>query len=181
MPVIITAYSGLTQIDALFDFDGHPIDPVTRAPLDAAQIIQIREAGPHAGVLQRGAVYTYTDSAELTVPTTSTYEMWMERLAKWSGYPELEAEDADGRLIHTHRAQCLGGGEGPFAELIGVRDVAQLIGSEAAAKLAADFEADQDKIDLSPDIDFRACYASHRALFEMASDGGCVVIRRKEV
>lgn len=62
----------------------------------------------------------------------------------------------------------------PFVELINFSDCEGIIGSQVAAKLAADFAAYQEQADRHSDDYFREKYAAWRKAFELAADGGMV-------
>lgn len=180
MGLDITAYGGLTKVDAVFDADGEPINPATREPLDwgteyhfqprANSYFPGREAG-----IEMDAVYRAARQMGFRAGSYGGYNTWRDELAKLAGYPAVSVDrygTGNAQLRYDRSAWDASGG--PFWELICFSDCEGVIGPVVSAKLAADFASHQGDADAHQDEWFRTLYATWRKAFEMAADNGAV-------
>lgn len=173
MGLDITAYSNLTKIDAVFNKNGEPIDPVTRKALDGDYYEP--RSNPHydrADGLTEG-VYRYDKAIRHCAGSYTGYSRWREELAKLAGWP-LGSYERYGKIWPSHAASAWDKESGAFWELINFSDCEGTIGAATSAKLARDFAAHQAKADAHEDEWFREKYGEWRAAFELAANAGAV-------
>lgn len=187
MGLDVTAYRRLTKLDAVYDADGEPIDPITRETIGYDLYAFVNPDFPgSADELEHRAVYSAADSHHFRAGSYSGYNRWREGLAEIAGYP-LGEYDKYGRKWPSHCIACWNGATGPFSELINFSDCEGVIGAAVSAKLAkdfADFQPHVDALERREDYfseefvrfrtRFRSLYAEFRKAFEMAADGGAV-------
>lgn len=179
MGLDVTAYRGIRKLDALFDADGEPVDPVTRKPLDDYFRVYVNMDFPRqaAGLEDRG-VYAYTANMSGWSGGYGRYGQWRERLAKLAGYQAVPYERVAGlpsSTVMSHSAGAWAADSGPFHELILFSDCEGAIGADVAAKLARDFAEWDDRAKAAEDEEFYSRYAQWRRVFEFAVDNGAVV------
>lgn len=176
MGLDITAYSGLTKIDCVFDADGEPIDPQTRESIDYDFRAYLNPDFPgRADDIEHHAVYTAEDAFGLHAGSYSGYNGWRNSLAELAGYPAAPVDRYNtGNVQMRHDQGAWNADGGPFWELINFSDCEGVIGSAVSAKLASDFAAFQEKADAHHNEYFREKYAGWRKAFEMAANKGAV-------
>lgn len=177
MGLDITAYSKLTKIDAVYDADGEPIDPLTREPLDYSLKAYANSDFPGRDEgLEDQAIYSAEDSRHFRAGSYGSYNAWREELAKLAGYPATDYT-IYGQTKKRHDAGAWAATSGPFWELINFSDCEGVIGPAVSAKLAKDFaEFDgRAKEHVSAQQDwFYSQYVAWHTAFEMAADNGAV-------
>lgn len=176
MGLDITAYSGITKLEAVFDEDGEPINPETREPVDYDLWVYANHDFPgRADGVEDRALYKADGSFGFHAGSYSGYNRWRDELARLAGYPEgtVTSYGADRK---THCAACWDGQEGPFSELINFSDCKGVIGPAVSAKLAKDFAEFQKKADIFgwENLWFKDLYNQWRKAFEMAANNGAV-------
>ncbi|MDN5505367.1 MAG: hypothetical protein L0H10_16360 [Comamonas sp.] len=173
MGLDVTAYKKLSKLDALFDSDGDPVNPITREPFEnyfrakANNDFPGRDEG-----LEAGAIYSYEARMGGWSSGYGRYNSWRNELAKLAGYP-LGSYKQYGKDWPSYCSECWNGRQGPFSELINFTDCDGVIGPVVAAKLAKDF-AEFDSKAQAIDSDFYEKYAEWREVFEFAADNGAV-------
>lgn len=191
MGLDIVAYRKLTKLDALFNADGEPVDPVSREVLtdDYFQVYANCDFPPdrYAG-LEDKAVYDFAGSYHFRAGSYGGYNEWRETLATMAGYPTLEVERVPGyapsKAVRRDAAAWAGMCEGmPFSELVNFSDCEGVLSAPVCRKLAKDF-ADWDQrakvysacshIDEAKDSWFYAYYKEWHKAFDMAGDSGAV-------
>jgi hypothetical protein len=175
MGLDITAYNRIEKIDCVYDEDGGPIDPVTRAVIegDVFQAYLNDNFPGRADEMVDKGCYTYEKSIGLRAGSYGGYNSWRDQLAELAGYPKGQYEQYS-RQWDSHCVACWNGATGPFSELINFSDCEGIIGPSVSKKLAADFAEFQTRADALVDERFAAKYREWRAAFELAADGGCV-------
>lgn len=177
MGLDITACKNITFVDCVYDVNGEPIDPTTRAPLsdDIRQVNINRDFRERADDLSDGAAFSAEKSMGFRAGSYSGYNWWREELAKLAGYQETKDDDSgtrDGTMRHD--AGAWKATSGPFWELILFSDCEGCIGPKTSAKLAKDFADFQERADANPDNRFKELYTEWREAFEMAAQNGLV-------
>lgn len=177
MGLDITAYAGLA-----FALPGNGLDPQgdilyeqgyfrlflePRHPIQGAGLPRL-DSDPEARCVCSG----FADRMSFCAGSYSGYGRWREQLAELAGYPERAYEGED--PSHATGAWTLP--FGPFHELIDFSDCEGVIGPLISAKLAEDFACYQKLADAHPDEWFRQKYDLWRQAFEMASQGGAVML-----
>lgn len=116
--------------------------------------------------LEDRVVYECATECEGPSMAYSFYNRWRDRLAQIAGYGSA----AD---VWNNKATT-----GRFVELIDFSDCEGCIGPTVCRKLAQDFGAFQQSVDLLPatieNDRFKEIYRKFRRAFELASNGGCV-------
>lgn len=176
MGLDITAYRQLKKMDAVFDEDGDPINPVTRIPFDRCTQFRVNGDFPgRNGSVEHRAVYAYEEFHSFRAGSYGSYNAWRDELAKLAGYPAVPVDRyKTGSVQMRHDQGAWDSDGGHLFELICFSDCEGVIGPETSAKLAKDFADLQSKIDAHPDEYFRGRCAEWRKAFEMAADGGAV-------
>lgn len=182
MGLDIVAYRGLEKIDAVFDADGDPIDPVTRLALSGDFVlVRLSDDFPErADGVEDGGVYRYAESFHFNAGAYSSYNRWRESLARLAGYPAIEYRRNSrvppelSRAAAAWRGLCDGA---PFVDLVNFSDCEGVIGPVASQRLFADFETHKEKAAAFQfgDYDFFSIYKKFLTAFALASYGGAVV------
>ncbi|WP_321789325.1 hypothetical protein [Burkholderia pyrrocinia] len=170
-----TAYRQIKKIDCVFDANGEPLDPVTRAPIEGDYVhVYLNPDFPgRADDLEDRAIYNYEDTDDAFSGGYGGYNAWREKLAKLAGYQPVPTDRfGTGRpeLRHDEAAWTASGG--PFWELICFSDCEGVIGAAVSAKLAQDFAQFDEQA--KADEAFYVIYSQWRAAFVMAAQNGCV-------
>lgn len=174
MGLDVVAYKRIKKIDAVFDADGEPINPVTRESIDYDLRAYLNDDFPgRADEIEDKAIYSSEDSFSFRAGGYGAYNAWRDELAKIAGYPIGQYEKY-GRPCDSHCVSCWEGKTGPFSELINFSDCEGVIGAAVSAKLAADFDRFSAVAASSELPWFSDLYAKWRRAFEMASDAGAV-------
>lgn len=163
MGLDITAYSKAELIEVIADYDafydkyadGDDLDYVHRQ-----QDFPARMAPMVAG----GVYKIHGERHAFRAGSYGGYNHWREQLA-------LMVLGIEPKAIWTNRAGFAGCA---FYELIDFSDCEGIIGTEAARKLAGDFDKFQAKADQHEDDYFREKYSNWRKAFHLAADGGYV-------
>ncbi len=166
MGLDITAYSGITKLNAHMNDDGEAVDNQTGKTLDWSAYCSpyVNPDFPeHAKSLEVSGVYGFEESFGFRAGSYGGYNQWRDALARMAGY----AGGAQGAWDSD---------SGPFWELINFSDCEGSIDAPVCAKLAADFASFQTKADAyaASNTYFLELYASWRQAFEMAAKGGMV-------
>lgn len=166
MGLDITAYSGLSKLNAHKNDDGEAVDNATGETLhwDAYCSPYVNPDFPDRAVsLEVDGIYGYEDSFGFRAGSYGGYNQWRDMLARMAGYAggAQGAWDSEG---------------GPFWELINFSDCEGSIDATVSAKLAADFAEFQPKAEAfaAANSYFLELYATWRRAFEMAAQGGMV-------
>lgn len=163
MGLDVTAYRSLVPVTgAEVDEDGYPIDHERMWLFHADFVEWMNDYSPGLTEgLIGGTVYAHSESYAFRAGTNGGYEVWLDRLAEMAGY-ESPPES------------------GAFAELMDILDNEGVIGPVVSAKLANDFlEWERDAERYAHSIgsnSFLALYRCWKKAFEMASDGGAVLL-----
>jgi hypothetical protein len=181
MGLDISAYRKLTKIDAVFDADGDPIDPVTRGAIEYDFYSYISHDFPgRADELEDKGVYRAEQCMGFRAGSYGGYNVWREHLATMAGYPGLERDRYNtGDIQIRHDAGAFQATKGPFWEVICFSDCEGVIGAKTCAKLAKDFaEWDARAKQYGDALDqpnwFYEKYKEWREAFEMGADDGAV-------
>lgn len=177
MGLDITAYRNLRKIDAVFDVDGEPIDPITREPIDYSLKAYANNDFPGRDEgLEDRAIYSAEDSMGFRAGSYSGYNAWREELAKLAGYTAADYTIYE-QTKKRHDAGAWASTSGPFWELINFSDCEGVIGPVVSAKLAKDFAEFDDNArahSTAREDWFYPVYQDFRQAFEMAADKGAV-------
>lgn len=165
MGLDITYYRNLRKLDCVFDAHGEPIDPVTRAPMEAHQFYANHDFQKQADGIE--GMYDAEKAGGFCAGSYGGYNNWREDLAKLAGYPALECERHG--VAGRHDAGAWEADGGLFHELIHFSDCEGTIGPVTSAKLAKDFADFQDRADAFGDDYWRDKYAEWRKAFETAA------------
>lgn len=165
MGLDITAYRQVSPAgDIAKGDDGWPAD------IDHYfRVTNIVDFHARAAPLQDGACYEFKDSMGFRAGSYSGYGEWRNELARLAGYLPHPAASR-----HPYAEGAWAASAGPFWELINFADNEGTIGSEAAARLAADFAKFDTQAMQATEPWFYKLYKAWRAAFEMAADGGAV-------
>lgn len=175
MGLDIRAFSKLKRIDAAFDDEGEPIDPVTCESVDYDLRVYINPDFPGRCNLADNGIYTAEANFCFCAGSYGWYNRWRDELARIAGYPAKQVDRyGSGRIETRYDQSAFEADGGPFWELIWFSDCEGIIGSEIAKKLHNDFIEFQAKADASPELGFRERYANWRKAFELAADDGAV-------
>jgi hypothetical protein len=174
MGLDITYYKNLTKLDCLFDRDGDPVHPKTRAPIENFARIRANSSFPERETpLEDGGIYICEEREGFNAGPYSLYNRWREQLAKLAGYPAVEVDEYGTKQMR-HDVGAWQSEGGPFYELINFSDCEGTIGPVVSAKLAKDFADFQSKADAVESEDWRESYADWRKAFETAAQNGAV-------
>lgn len=171
----ITAYKKLIAVDAIFDAEGTPIDPKTKAPIENwVKGYSSNEFPNQANDFTGQGIWKHSGSITFFFGPYDGYNDWLNSLAKLAGYPETKCE-WECRKDMRFDATCRNGDPGPFFELIYFSNSAGVIGSETAAKLAQDFAAYNERAMEAGKYFYKPYWKWHTAC-NTAADGGLVIM-----
>jgi len=179
MGLNVHAYRQIRKLDVLFDADGQPVDPLTRAPVEGDYFratVNSDFPSQAEGVEHRG-VYAFADEDHFWSGGYGHYGRWRETLAKLAGYTAVLHERVPGfkpSEVMSHTVGAFEVEDGPFHELVCFSDCEGCIGTVVSAELARDFAEWDDRAKATGDAWFYEKYAEWRRCFEMAADGGAV-------
>lgn len=178
MGLDVSAYREIAKLDALFDWDGEPVNPTTREPFEDYLRIYVSSDFPdQADDLEDKAVYSYKESGRFWSGSYGKYNQWREQLAKLANYAPVWYESIEGYKPSgslSHQAGAFEVDSGAFYELICFTDCDGIIGAKTSAKLAKDFAEWDEKAKALNDEYFYAKYEQWRKCFEMAANNGAV-------
>lgn len=177
MGLDVHAYRKIKKLDALFDGDGSPVNPVTREPYEDYFRLYVSSYFPEQAEGLEDGVYSYEDSGPFWSGGYVRYNIWREQLAKLAGYVPIWYESIEGYKPSgslSHQAGAFVVEDGPFHELICFSDCDGIIGTVVSAKLAKDFAEWDEKIKSNSDDAFYIKYVQWQKCFEMAADDGAV-------
>lgn len=181
MGLSVTAYRKITKLDALFDADGEPVNPLTRQPYEFYFQVYVSPDFPaQAEGLEDRAVYSHISSKNFWSASYGRYNAWREHLAKLAGYLAVPFEKIEGysaATVMSHQKGAFEVSDGPFHELLCFSDSDGVFGTLVCTKLARDFAQWDDRAKALNDDWFYENYTAFRECFEMGSDGGAVSFR----
>lgn len=165
MGLDITAYRHVWPApDCAKGDDGYPED--YESYFRVYNIVDFQARG---APLKEGECYGSEGSMDFRAGSYSGYGEWRNELARLAGYPSHPAATR-----HAYSESARAASAGPFWELINFADNEGVIGSEAAARLAADF-AKFDTLAMHQMEPWAyTLYTTWRRAFEMAADAGAV-------
>ncbi len=177
MGLDITAYSNARKLDALYNEDGEPVDPVTREPFEDGNVTTayLNDDFPgRADEFTHKGVYAYDEAYGFRAGSYGGYNQWREQLAILAGYPAIQTTRFGGSVEMRHDAGAWAADAGPFYELIHFSDCEGVIGTAVAAKLLKDFDDNREKAVETGDDYFLSKYDEWRTAFELAAHDGFV-------
>lgn len=175
MGVDIRAYTNIRKIDAVFDADGEPLDPVTKEPMPDALKLWVNPDYPEraADVVDKG-VYEYDACVGHASYGYGGYNMWRDHLAKLAGWP-LGSYQQYGRAWESYAASAWQADGGKLWELINFSDCEGTIGPAVCAKIAAELRELAATDPQFPRSHDRQFFDEMLEIFEAAAGSGCVV------
>lgn len=171
MGLDISAYSDLELLDAVYNQEHEPIDPVTRLPIPGkvCELFANPSFPARFDELVEG-VYRYKDYLGFRAGSYGSYGQWRETLAQISGWPALDEAESPFRCSES----AWEASAGPFWELINFSDCEGVIGPKTSAKLLDDFKKFRTQAEQHGDEWFLRLYDAWQSAFALAALNGAV-------